>query len=110
MKHHLKTALSHKCFSWGRTGTAGRGKIAIPMHENITYKLESAVKKVNIVLAAVNSKMVRNYKRLSGRKKWSQSSLATAIDAVISHRMSMNRAAIAHGIPRQTLSRHLRLR
>lgn len=51
--------------------------------------------------------MVRKYKRVSGRKKWTTANLRAAIKAVRSDGLSVRRAASDHGIPRQTLNRHL---
>lgn len=53
--------------------------------------------------------MVRCYKSTGKKKQWSSSNLLAAIEAVNRHGLSKNRAAIEHGVPRQTLNRYLNL-
>lgn len=50
--------------------------------------------------------MVRHYKRVSGRKSWTQKNLEAAIEAVETG-TPINRAASEHSIPRNTLKRYL---
>lgn len=52
--------------------------------------------------------MVRNYKRISVRKSWSQEALTAAIEAVQAG-STVNRAALSHGVPRPTLRKYLLL-
>lgn len=49
--------------------------------------------------------MVRNYKRVSGRKSWTKENMAAAI-AAAGNGTPLKRAATEHGIPRNTLKRH----
>lgn len=52
--------------------------------------------------------MVRCYKSVGKKKQWTSTNLLAAVDAVNRHGLSKNRAAIEHGIPRQTLNRYLK--
>lgn len=52
--------------------------------------------------------MVRRYKTLGKNKRWSQTNLLAAIQAVNQQGSSKNRAAIEYGVPRQTLNRYLK--
>nr|XP_029709147.1 uncharacterized protein LOC115255307 [Aedes albopictus] len=52
--------------------------------------------------------MVRRYKTLGKNKRWSQTNLLAAIQAVNHQGSSKNRAAIEYGVPRQTLNRYLK--
>lgn len=53
--------------------------------------------------------MVRNYKRLTDRQRWTKVNLTSAMRAVNHDGVSVKRAAKEHGIPRQTLVRYLKL-
>lgn len=97
------------CLLWGSTAIATRGMTAVQNNEhNLKYWLHAG-KQVNrgIVFVRLKVKMVREYKRFSARKSWTQANLAAAITAVTSGVSTVNRAATEHLIPRNTLKRYL---
>lgn len=47
--------------------------------------------------------MMRNYKRKSGRQDWSVNGMEKAIQAILSERMGVRKAAEFYGVPKSTL-------
>ena len=52
--------------------------------------------------------MVRHYHRTTSRSSWSEKSIANALKEINDKGMSVKSAAQAYGIPRATLTRHLK--
>lgn len=52
--------------------------------------------------------MVRNYKRKSERRSWSEDSLIAAMYAVENENMAVNRASVVYDVPEPTLRRYLK--